>query len=63
MGFHRRVIPDLEKLIEIHKECKSDSDFIRRVVGKSEAITGSDEAIRYLDQVYEKIILENGRKS
>jgi hypothetical protein len=62
MGFHKRAIPDLEKLIEIHKASKSDSDFIREVVGKAEAVSGPVESLTYLDEVYEKLISENGRK-
>jgi predicted CopG family antitoxin len=63
MGFHKRAIPNLEKLIEIHKASKSDSDFIREIVGKAEAVSGPVESITYLDKVYEKLISENGRKS
>ena len=62
MGFHKRAIPELEKLKEIHRESKSDEDFMREVVGKAEAVTGSAESIAYLDQVYEKIMSQNGRE-
>lgn len=61
MGFHKRFLPELSKLIEIRQECDSDKEFISRVVGKSEALIGPDESIKYVDAVYERLMLENAR--
>lgn len=61
MGFHKRFVPELDKLIEIHKECVSDNEFIQRVVGKAEALIGSEEPIKYIDEIYEKIMSKNAK--
>ncbi len=55
MGFHRRHIPDLERLKEIRTSCNRDEEFLDKIVGKSDAIIGSNESIRYLDEIYEKV--------
>jgi len=55
MGFHRRHIPDLERLKEIRTSCNSDEEFLDKIVGKSDAIIGSGESIRYLDEIYENV--------
>jgi hypothetical protein len=55
MGFHRRHIPDLERLKEIRTSCNSDEEFLDKIVGKSDAIIGSNESIRYLDEIYENV--------
>lgn len=60
MSFHKRRLPDLQELKKIHEECDSDEDFIQRVVGKSEALSGSKESLDYLDLIYQKIISKNG---
>jgi hypothetical protein len=55
MGFHRRHIPDLERLKEIRTSCNSDEEFLDKIAGKSDAIIGSNESIRYLDEIYENV--------
>jgi hypothetical protein len=55
MGFHKRHIPDLERLKEIRTSCNSDEEFLDKIVGKSDAIIGSNESIRYLDEIYENV--------
>lgn len=53
MGFNKKYIPDLQRLKEIRISCKSDEEFLEKVLGKADAIIGSIEAVRYLDKVYE----------
>jgi|694.fasta_scaffold05256_21 hypothetical protein len=53
MGFHRRHIPDLERLKEIRTSCNSDEEFLEKILGKADAIIGSVESVRYMDEVYE----------
>ena len=53
MGFHRRHIPDLERLKEIRTSCNSDEEFLEKILGKADAIIGSGESVRYMDEVYE----------
>jgi hypothetical protein len=54
MGFHRRHIPDLERLKEIRTSCNSDEEFLEKILGKADAIIGSVESVRYIDEIYEK---------
>jgi hypothetical protein len=53
MGFHKRHIPDIERLKEIRTSCNSDEEFLEKILGKADAIIGSVESVRYLDEVYE----------
>lgn len=53
MGFNKKHIPDLQKLKEIRKSCKSDEEFLEKILGKADAIIGPVDAVRYLDKVYE----------
>ena len=53
MGFNKKHIPDLQKLKEIRKSCKSDEEFLEKTLGKADAIIGPVDAVRYLDKVYE----------
>jgi hypothetical protein len=53
MGFNKKYIPDLQRLKEIRISCKSDEEFLEKVLGKADAIIGSIEAVRYLDKIYE----------
>jgi len=55
MGFHKRHIPELEKLKEIRTSCNDDKEFLDRIVGRADAFVGSKESMQYLDQVYEEI--------
>lgn len=55
MGFHRRHIPDIEKLKEIRTSCSNDEEFLDKICGKADAFIGSSESIRYLDEVYEQL--------
>ena len=53
MGFHKRHIPDIERLKELRTSCNSDEEFLEKILGKADAIIGSVESVRYLDEVYE----------
>ena len=59
MGFNKRYIPSLDKLIEKREEYQSDKDFLKAVVGKSDALIGPQDSIEYLDSIYEKIKKED----
>ena len=55
MGFNKRLVPELDVLVERRKNYNSDEEFLSAVVGKSDALIGSCESIDYLDQIYESI--------
>jgi hypothetical protein len=63
MGFHKRSIPDLQTLKDIYSKCETDEEFFQKVVGKSDAVTGSPESIFFLDEIYERMEMDNeGRR-
>lgn len=55
MGFNKRELPELDRLKEIHKKIGNDLEFVKFIVGKSDAITGSVESYEYLEKVYENL--------
>lgn len=60
MGFHKRSIPDLQILKDIYSKCETDEEFFQKVVGKSDAVSGSPESILFLDEIYEKMKMSYG---
>jgi hypothetical protein len=54
MGFNKRELPDLKDLRMIHERFNNDIDFIKYVVGKSDALTGPSESHKYLEEIYER---------
>jgi len=52
MGFNKRELPELDELKKIHERFTTDVDFIKYVVGKSDALFGPSESHRYLEEVY-----------
>ena len=55
MGFHKRHIPNIERLKEIRTSCNNDEEFLDKIWGKADAFIGSRESISYLDEVYEEL--------
>lgn len=54
MGFNKRYLPELEELKKTHERFSDDKEFIKFIVGKSEALIGPSDSIQYLDEIYEK---------
>jgi hypothetical protein len=55
MGFNKRYLPDLEELKVIHEKFPDDRDFIKFIVGKSDALIGPSESHAYLDMISNRI--------
>jgi hypothetical protein len=55
MGFNKRQLPELDELKKIHERFDTDIEFIKYVVGKSDALIGPSESHRYLEEVYDKV--------
>jgi hypothetical protein len=55
MGFHRKHIPDIETLKRIYEECQDAQEFLNTVVGKEEAISGSNESLKFLQEISDKV--------
>jgi hypothetical protein len=51
MGFHKRQLPEIEKLKELHQVIGNDLEFIQKVCGKAEVFDGSSESINYIEEV------------
>lgn len=60
MGFTKRYLPDLDKLVEMRKEINNDREFLKTVIGKSDCLMGSSESIELIRYIEEE--LENERK-
>ena len=55
MSFHRRHIPDIDRLKEIYDQCANDEEFLDRVIGRAEAISGSTESMDFLTSIQNKV--------
>jgi hypothetical protein len=55
MGFNKRYLPELDELKVIHQKFSNDRDFIKFIVGKSDALIGPSESHAYLDMISNSI--------
>jgi hypothetical protein len=61
MGFSKRYLPELDRLMEIRNEINDDREFLKYVVGKSDCLMGSTESLQMIRYIEEEI--ENERKN
>ncbi len=54
MGFNKKYLPPLEKVLEIRKSYESDSEFLRSYLGKYDCLIGSKESMDYLKELEKK---------
>ena len=55
MSFNKRILPELEKLIELRESIGDDREFLRSVIGKSDCLVGSTDYMNYVKEVELKI--------
>jgi hypothetical protein len=55
MSFNKRILPELEKLIELRESIVDDREFLRSVIGKSDCLVGSTDSMNYVKEVELKI--------
>lgn len=55
MGFNKRYLPELEDLKKTYEKFKSDEDFLKHILGKSDVIIGSSESHRYMEEIFERV--------
>jgi hypothetical protein len=55
MGFNKRILPRKKDLIELRKTFADPAEFILSVVGKSDALIGSDKSFKYIKKVRKEI--------
>jgi hypothetical protein len=51
MSFNKRIIPSLDKLIEMREEINNDHNFLEKVYGKGDCFMGPKESFEYLEEI------------
>lgn len=54
MGFNKKYLPPIEKMLEVRESYESDSDFLRSYIGKYDCLIGSKESMDYLKELEKK---------
>ena len=54
MGFNKKYLPSIDKMLEARKSYDNDSDFLNKYIGKYDCLIGSRESIDYLRELEEK---------
>jgi hypothetical protein len=54
MGFNKKILPPIDKMIEIRNSYPSDSEFLEGFIGKYDCLIGSRESLDYLKEMEEK---------
>lgn len=57
MGFDKRYLPEIGKLVEIRSAINSDKDFLNTYLYRPDAVLGSFESMSYVKEV-EKLLKE-----
>lgn len=55
MGFNRRYLPEIDQLKELRNKFDNDRDFVKHVIGKSDAILGSSESMGFMEEIHKRI--------
>ena len=55
MSFNKRIIPALDKLVEMRGEIKNDEIFLERVFGKGDCFMGSKKSFNYLEEIRKQL--------
>jgi hypothetical protein len=55
MGFNKRFLPEIDVLKKRREEYDNDRDFFNAIVGKADCFIGSEESLRYLDEIEERL--------
>ena len=54
MGFNKKYLPPIEKMLEVRESYDSDSEFLNKYIGKYDCLIGSRESMDYLKELEEK---------
>jgi len=55
MSFNKKYLPDLPDLIKIRESYSSDEEFLDSYLRKVDAIMGSQESFRYLEEIKKRV--------
>lgn len=53
MGFNKKFLPPIEKMLEARQHYDSELEFLEKFVGKYDCLIGSIESINYLKKLEE----------
>ena len=55
MSFNKKYLPELPALIKIRESYSSDEEFLDSYLRKVDAIMGSQESFRYLEEIKKRV--------
>jgi hypothetical protein len=55
MSFNKKYLPELPDLIKIRASYSSDEEFLDVFLRKVDAVMGSEESFRYLDEIKKRV--------
>ena len=55
MSFNKKYLPELPDLIKIRESYSSDEEFLDVILRKVDAVMGSEESFRYLDEIKKRV--------
>ena len=55
MSFNKKYLPELPDLIKIRESYSSDQEFLDVFLRKVDAVMGSEESFRYLDEIKKRV--------
>ena len=55
MSFNKKYLPELPDLIKIRESYSSDEEFLDVFLRKVDAVMGSEESYRYLDEIKKRV--------
>lgn len=55
MSFNKKYLPEVEILKKIRSQFNSDKEFLESYFRKVDAVFGSDESFKYIDELKKKV--------
>lgn len=55
MSFNKKYLPELPEMIKIRESYSSDEEFLDVFLRKVDAVMGSEESFRYLDEIKKRV--------
>jgi hypothetical protein len=55
MSFNKKYLPELPDLIKIRESYSSDEEFLDVFLRKVDAVMGSEESFRYLEEIKKRV--------
>jgi hypothetical protein len=55
MSFNKRIVPALDRLVEMREKINDDEAFLKMVFGKGDCFMGPAESFDYLNEIRNKL--------